>query len=951
MDYHYPYKKINLWLIFFLVIFTLTISEGIFFWHYKDSVMKRAQKIFNFKKKVITTEIKNHLLENPDMLNQDNLLNLIKKRVDNTNSMVAQISLTLDHNQKNINYHRTIMPEEALSYKTKIQLPHARSASLVIKGDITDFYKDIKFTIRKNILSILLVSAILFMLLRETLKRYKGQMKAEIELQKQQIILAQVRQLELTRFTMFNIVKDPLILTSVEDGSIIDANKAIENYFDMDINELKGKNLVDLGVWKTKEERSEFVKLLLQKREIDSIEYQTEIRGKLLTGIVSARLVNLEGENRIFVHIRDITEEKKRIEALKKNEARLKEAEREAKLGHWGYSFETGKMIWSEGTFNILGYDSSNIEPSIKKFLAKIHPDDRRRLHETYKNSISQKSSYELVFRTIEDNDLGHTKYLKTKGTPMYTAEKRPLKISGILQDMTQEHSLLQKLETSEKYWRDTFNAVDSAILLLDKKQKILLSNRACNNLTNDTNKPIYGQYCYDVLCGGKKSSGNTCPVQETLKTGKKASREIIHHETGKTFASSSLPVFDKNGDIDYLVCSIRDITEEKQTEAMLLHSQKLEAIGTLAGGIAHDFNNILTSISGFSELALLPGIKTEKKDYYLEKIKTASQRAANLIKNILTFSRKNDTQKSPILLAPMIKEIIQFLRASIPTTIEIESSVPESDLKIMADPAAIHQILMNLCTNAYHAMSKSGGKLKIKLHKIDSLDNLAVSSEIKKDLSKGRWAELEISDTGHGINPEILPRIFEPYFTTKKSDEGAGLGLSLVHGIVKSHQGHIKVESKKGEGSTFRVFLPLYQAGDNNYSDNIVQALPEKGSGKIMIVDDETEITRLMEEYLQESGYDTESFNSPLEAIYIFEKEFQEVNLLITDLTMPEMNGIELVKKLKIIKEELPVIMCTGYMNKEWEEEAKEAGVNLYVNKPVNMAKLTAVIKETLAA
>ncbi len=409
----------------------------------------------------------------------------------------------------------------------------------------------------------------------------------------------------------------------------------------------------------------------------------------------------------------------------------------------------------------------------------------------------------------------------------------------------------------------------------------------------------------------------------------------------------------DEKGTITHYQGIVEDITEIKKAsdekkilEKNLIQAQKMEAIGTLTGGIAHDFNNILSVIFGYTEMiGMFDVIDDSPTRAKLDSILDAARRAKDLVKQILTFSRQTEQELRPVRLPSLVKETLKFLRASLPATIEILPRIEVKTGTILADPTQMHQILMNLCTNAGHAMGETGGVLEVELNDVE-LDAQAAGQHL--ELKPGSYITLTVRDTGHGISNEVMERMFTPYFTTKEPDEGTGMGLSVVHGIVKNHGGAITVESALGKGTTFQVFLPKLVA--NAVKDEARQATQvSEGNECIMFVDDEDHIVDIGKRVLGGLGYDIVGQAGSVEALETFRTSPHRFDLVITDQTMPNMTGLKLAEELMRIRSDIPVILCSGLNETVTQDKAKAAGVREFVAKPFGARNLAENVRKVL--
>jgi len=379
----------------------------------------------------------------------------------------------------------------------------------------------------------------------------------------------------------------------------------------------------------------------------------------------------------------------------------------------------------------------------------------------------------------------------------------------------------------------------------------------------------------------------------------------------------------------------------ERQLQQVL----KIQAIGTLAGGIAHDFNNILFPIVGYTELTMDEVSEDSVAHKNLEEILKAAHRAKNLVQQILTFSRQSDQERKPIKIQNIITETLRLLRASIPASIEIIHKIQDDCGHIMGDPTQIHQVIMNLCTNAYHAMQDKGGKLEVILTEID----VGYEEMIDKvGMQPGKHLRLLVKDEGCGMEASVLDRIFEPYYTTKEQGKGTGLGLSVIHGIVKNHGGDITVKSTPGKGTIFQVYLPLIEDVDPDVEFESTDGAI-KGEERILLVDDEEQIVAMEQQMLENLGYRVTARTDSAEALKVFAEHPQNFDLVITDMTMPHMTGDQLAQKMLDIEPNIPVILCTGFNQVITEEKALAMGIQKFVMKPVVKKELATTIRTVL--
>ncbi|NOX35545.1 MAG: PAS domain S-box protein [Deltaproteobacteria bacterium] len=462
----------------------------------------------------------------------------------------------------------------------------------------------------------------------------------------------------------------------------------------------------------------------------------------------------------------------------------------------------------------------------------------------------------------------------------------------------------------------------------------------------------VIGKNIYDLIADEDRN--DFIRFNETICSGKEAGLTFkinaldgnVHHMDSKAVPIHYGP---KNEIIQLGIT--RDITKqvknrvERQALRNQLHqAQKMEAIGTLAGGIAHDFNNILSGIFGFSQLAKDYVNDPVKVKIYIEEIISGSKKAAELVQQILTFSRKSTNEKKPVKIHIIIKEALKLLRASLPSTIDIKGMIDSHDM-VMADPTKIHQVIMNLCTNAYHAMSDTGGTLSVALKQIKKGTGTPESNLPPKD-----YIRLEVKDTGRGMTKETIEKIFDPYFTTKDADKGTGLGLAVVHAIIEEHNGLIKVDSVEGKGSSFKIFLPITTQKTILQSKETTKTPLCPGRERIMLVDDEKNIRESTKSLLEHYGYIVRSFSNGMDALEVFKNDPLKFDLVISDITMPGMTGDIFSANLLELRPDLPIILCSGFSEKISEREMTEIGIKKFLQKPILSHELASEIQKILS-
>ncbi|HIJ54737.1 MAG TPA: PAS domain S-box protein [Deltaproteobacteria bacterium] len=674
--------------------------------------------------------------------------------------------------------------------------------------------------------------------------------------------------------------------------------------------------------------------------------YELELIGKkgrkIIAEVRESPIVEDGKTVAIVGSLSDITDRKRAEEALRESELKYKTLTENSIAGI--FIHQDDKYVYVNDKFaKMHGYNSDELLGM--NHFDLIHMDQRdlikKRAHKRLKG---EQVSTQYEIKRLHKNGQVVWHEIMVSNPIMYAGKPA---IMGHEIDITKRKLVEDELRESEEKYRLLFELESDVILLVRRDDDQILE-------VNNAGIELYG-YTRDELLKMKNTDISAEP-EETLKSIDEGRDKIplrYHRKKDGTVfpVEISRSHFNWKGQATR-ISAIRDISDrieaekgKAEYEAQLRQMYKMEAIGTLAGGIAHDFNNILSIILGNTELAMDDVPEWNPAHSNMREIKKAGLRAKDVVRQLLSFSRKTEHERKPIRIAPLIKESVRFLRSSIPSSIEIRQNLSVQADAISGDPTQIHQVMINLCTNAAHAMEEEGGIMEISLTHVQ-LDESAVKQY--QGLKPGPHVILSVSDTGSGIEPEIKDRLFDPYFTTKEVNKGTGMGLAVVHGIVKNHGGEISIESEPGKGTAVHVLFPAVEALEKEITVEAPEALP-RGNERILLIDDESAIVKIGKQMLERLGYMCESKTSPVEAIELFQLDPTQFDLLITDMTMPHMNGKKLAEEILKIRPDIPIILCTGYSDKIDEEQTKEIGIRAYVMKPIVMVEIAKTIRQVL--
>ena len=649
----------------------------------------------------------------------------------------------------------------------------------------------------------------------------------------------------------------------------------------------------------------------------------------------------------IVIFAEEITARKQAERALHDSEEKLRLAVEGARLGTWNWDLKTGELFGSPLAFALFGLPADT-KFDFEIFLSTLHPDDRGMVEEAMKRTLAEQVEYDVEYRCIWPD--GTERWIAAKGRAYRDDAGEPIRIGGIVFDVTERRRAQDALHRSDV---TRIMALDSA--RLGDWQLDLQTGLATRSLLHDEifgyseKQPVWDFDIFMTHVHPDDRERIARTFKECLDEQRKwdfECRVLWPDQSVHWIWACGSHYKDETGKSTHVMGTVADVTERKRADELRLRSQKLEGLGTLAGGIAHDFNNILLAITGNAKLAIADLPPDHAVQQSLAEIAKAGSRATDLVRRILTFSRPGDLKRQVSPLQPIVEEALKLVRATIPATVEFRTAFAPNLPAVLADSTQIHQIIVNLATNAAHAIgSKSDGRIEVQL---DFANLTADDMSPALNLAEGPYVRLRVSDNGCGMDRATLNRVFDPFFTTKGPGEGTGLGLSVVHGIMKNHDGGIAVYSEPGSGTSFRLFFPAAESpvAAAQEAPRLEQRVCTE---RVLCVDDEEALVMLVTRTLGRLGYKMTGQTDPLAAIALFRSDPSAFDVVVTDLAMPQLSGFDLSSQMLAIRQDIPIVMTSGYVRPEDQQRALHLGVRDLILKPDTIDQLGRTLDRVL--
>ena len=638
------------------------------------------------------------------------------------------------------------------------------------------------------------------------------------------------------------------------------------------------------------------------------------------------------------------------FEALQSSEKRYKKLIDSVTDYIYTVEVEDGRAVRTyhgPGCVAVTGYTSEEYETDHFLWYNMIHDEDKDKVREHAEKVVSGQVVSPIEHRMIHKN--GSIRWVKNTPVQHHDENGRITSYDALISDITERKKADDELRESEARFRRLSNefqalldAIPDILTLLSPDLKVIWSNRAYSAALGKENNYVIDKYCYE-LWHNRTEPCDPCPVQRSFYTGN-AEIEVVSTPDGRLWDLRTFPIKDEDGKITSVIEVGRDITEHRKLEEQFRQSQKMEAVGQLAGGVAHDFNNILTAIIGYGNLIEMKMKEDDPFKVYIEHILSSSERAANLTRSLLAFSRKQIMNPRPVNLNEIVERVVKLLSRLIGEDIELRTILTDKALTVMADSSQMEHVLINLATNARDAMP-DGGLLTIDTETV-KIDEEFIKAHAYGKL--GTYALISISDTGAGMDEKTRDRIFEPFFTTKEVGKGTGLGLAMVYGIIKQHDGYIHVYSEPDKGTTFRIYLPVIESEIEEIKTEDLKSV-KGGAETVLVAEDDASVRKLIQDILEKYGYKVITAEDGEDAVNKFMENMGVIQLLLFDVIMPRKNGKEAYTEIKKIKSDIKVLFLSGYTADIIHKKGiLEEGMN-FILKPVSINKLLGKVREVL--
>jgi PAS domain S-box-containing protein len=738
---------------------------------------------------------------------------------------------------------------------------------------------------------------------------------------------------------LFELESDAVMLIDWETHRLVDVNQSALRLYGYTREEF-----LQMKVESVSAEPEVTDSTVAAEKAFTPLRWHRRRNGERFAVEITANVIIHQGRRMELATLRDITVRQQVMDMLAEATDQLLEAQRLAGLGSYEFDVANGRWKGSEVLGEILGLAEPGLSYDTDAWLGIVHPEDRAALRRhLFEEVLKSRQPFDRGFRIVRANDR-EERWVHGLGRLVLNERGEVTRLVGVIQDITERKRDQERMNVH----LSALTAAANVIVITNRDGKIEWVNPAFTKLTGYSAEEAVGN-TPRLLNSHRQPPAFYANLWVTILTGNVWHGELVNRrKNGECYTEDMTitPVRGADGQITHFVAVKQDVTEQRAMEKRMLQAQKMEAIGTLAGGIAHDFNNILAAMFGYAYLLQQDTEGNSGAQENVEEILKATGRAKDLVQQILTFSQQREQKPEVVHLDTVVKEAIKFLRASMPAQIKIEMNLAADAPAVLADPTQIYQVTINLATNALHAMEGRPGRLTVALEGFEPDAKFIHSHPEFKPLP---YARLTVADTGQGMDAKTLERIFEPFFTTKPVGKGTGLGLAVVHGIVQTHNGAITVESEVDRGSTFRLYFPGQKQKAAPPADRGRQA-PAGAGQRILLLDDEPALTSALQRVLARLNYQVTTTNSARESLQWCRRDPAQFDLVITDLTMPEMTGLEVARQLRALRPDLPVILTSGFSADINQETLAAAGVCELLEKPISRITLADVIHRVLA-